>query len=412
MNWTENISVLTVFLQGLLSFFSPCVLPLLPLYIGYLSGGAQTVGEDGTVAYQRGKVLTNTFFFVLGISGTFFLLGLGATAMGEFFSGHRVALTRLGGAIVLVFGLFQLGVFRSFTLSRERRLPFRLDQLAMNPLTALVMGFTFSFSWTPCVGPALTSVLLMVSSAASRGEGILLIGVYTLGFVLPFLAVGWFTSALLSFFKKHQRVVRFTAKAGGILLIIVGVMMLTGIYGAGGNLGGATSGNSQGEEKAKTEAPDFTLVDQYGNTHTLSEYRGKTVILNFWATWCPYCVQEMPDLKEIYRAYGSNEEDLVVLGVANPKTDEYAFANDQSLEFVENFLEKGGYEYPVVMDVSGEVFAAYGVTSLPTSIFIDDQGNIHRAVRGAVSRSSLYTLTEDALKASTPKLPEGESRQG
>ena len=331
--------------------------------------------------------------------------------MGEFFSAHRVALTRLGGAIVLVFGLFQLGVFRSFTLSRERRLPFRLDQLAMNPLTALAMGFTFSFSWTPCVGPALTSVLLMVSSAASRGEGILLIGVYTLGFVLPFLAVGWFTSALLSFFKKHQRVVRFTAKAGGILLIIVGVMMLTGIYGAGGNLGGATSGNSQGEEKAKTEAPDFTLVDQYGNTHTLSEYRGKTVILNFWATWCPYCVQEMPDLKEIYRAYGSNEEDLVVLGVANPKTDEYAFANDQSLEFVENFLEKGGYEYPVVMDVSGEVFAAYGVTSLPTSIFIDDQGNIHRAVRGAVSRSSLYTLTEDALKASTPKLPEGESHR-
>ena len=119
----------------------------------------------------------------------------------------------------------------------------------------------------------------------------------------------------------------------------------------------------------------------------------------------------MPDLKEIYRAYGSNEEDLVVLGVANPKTDEYAFANDQSLEFVENFLEKGGYEYPVVMDVSGEVFAAYGVTSLPTSIFIDDQGNIHRAVRGAVSRSSLYTLTEDALKASTPKLPEGESHR-
>ena len=153
MNWTENISVLTVFLQGLLSFFSPCVLPLLPLYIGYLSGGAQTVGEDGTVGYQRGKVLTNTFFFVLGISGTFFLLGLGATAMGEFFSAHRVALTRLGGAIVLVFGLFQLGVFRSFTLSRERRLPFRLDQLAMNPLTALAMGFTFSFSWTPCVGP-------------------------------------------------------------------------------------------------------------------------------------------------------------------------------------------------------------------------------------------------------------------
>lgn len=178
--------------------------------------------------------------------------------MGEFFSAHRVALTRLGGAIVLVFGLFQLGVFRSFTLSRERRLPFRLDQLAMNPLTALAMGFTFSFSWTPCVGPALTSVLLMVSSAASRGEGILLIGVYTLGFVLPFLAVGWFTSALLSFFKKHQRVVRFTAKAGGILLIIVGVMMLTEYTGQGGNLGGATSEIPRGG-KSQNGGPGFHL---------------------------------------------------------------------------------------------------------------------------------------------------------
>ena len=412
MNLTENISVFTVFLQGLLSFFSPCVLPLLPLYIGYLSGGAQTVGEDGRVGYQRGKVLLNTFFFVLGISGTFFLLGLGATAVGGFFSSHRVLLTRLGGAIILVFGLFQLGVFRSFTLSKERRLPFRLDQLVMNPLTALAMGFTFSFSWTPCVGPTLASVLLMASSAASRGEGILLIGVYTLGFVLPFLVVGWFTSALLSFFRKHQSVVRFTAKAGGVLLIVIGVMMLSGMYGAEGNLGAATPESFQGEEKMKPEAPEFTLLDQYGDTHVLSEYRGKTVILNFWATWCPYCVQEMPDFQEVYRFYGSNEEDLVVLGVANPKTDEYAFANDQSMEYIKEFLEDGGFDYPVLMDVSGEVFAAYGVTSLPITIFIDSQGNVHRAVRGAISRSSLYTLTEDALKAAAPKSPEGERHSG
>lgn len=399
---TENLSVLTVFLQGLLSFFSPCVLPLLPLYIGYLSGGAQTVEEDGTVRYQRGKVLANTFFFVLGISGTFFLLGLGATALGEFFSSHRAALTRLGGAIVLVFGLFQLGVFRSFALSRERRLPFRLDQLAMNPLTALALGFTFSFSWTPCVGPALASVLVMASSAASRGQGILLIGVYTLGFVLPFLAVGWFTSALLTFFKKHQSVVRFTAKAGGVLLIVVGVLMLTGAYGGPAGSPAPQAGISQ-EETVKPDAPDFTLLDQFGNSHTLSEYRGKTVVLNFWATWCPYCVREMPEIQALYKEYGLNQEDVVILGVANPTSEEYPRANDVSLEQVTAYLEKGRYEYPVVMDLSGQVFGSYGVTSLPTTVFIDSEGKVHRVIPGAVSKTTLQMLIDEAVRSTQPE---------
>lgn len=405
LSFAENVSVLTVFLQGLLSFFSPCVLPLLPLYIGYLSGGAQTVEEDGTIRYQRSKVVTNTFFFVLGISATFFLLGLGATAVGSFLSSQRVLLTRIGGVIVLVFGLFQLGVFRSFSLSRERRISFRLDQLAMNPLTAFVLGFTFSFSWTPCVGPALASVLLMASSAASRSEGILLIGVYTLGFVLPFLAVGWFTSSLLQFFKKHQNVVRFTAKAGGVLLIVVGILMLTGFFGgvSGGEISGESTKTppsaSQDSQEEVFPAPDFTLTDQYGESHTLSDYRGKTVVLNFWATWCPYCVKEMPYLQNLYEEYGSNQEDLVILGVANPKSDGVEFANDISQPEVEAFLEKEGYTYPVLMDLKGQVFGTYGVTSLPTTWFIDKNGNLYGVVGGGMTESMLKSAVEQTMES-------------
>ena len=210
-----SVPVLTVFLQGLLSFFSPCVLPLVPLYVSYLAGGARDVDSDGNIRYPRGRVLVNTLFFVVGISFTFFLLGFGFTALGSFFRSNQTWFARISGIIMILFGLYQFGVFgRSGALEREHRLPFRLDRWAMNPLVALVLGFTFSFAWTPCVGPTLGSVLLMASSAGSAARGFLLIAVYTLGFVIPFLAVGLFTGAVLGFFKRHQRVVRYTVKVG------------------------------------------------------------------------------------------------------------------------------------------------------------------------------------------------------
>ena len=192
-----SVPALTVFIQGILSFFSPCVLPLVPLYVGYLAGGAKTVEVDGTIRYPRGRVMWNTLFFVLGISATFFLLGLRLHRFGVSFS----AITGCGlpGSAALSWccsGLYQLGVFWTFhgAGAGGTGLPFRLGGRTMGALVALVLGFTFSFAWTPCVGPVLGSVLLMASSSASAPAAALLIGVYTLGFVLPFLAVGLFTA--------------------------------------------------------------------------------------------------------------------------------------------------------------------------------------------------------------------------
>ena len=116
-----GVSAAAVFLQGILSFFSPCVLPLVPLYIGYLAGGAKSVDADGTVRYKRGRVMRNTVFFVLGVSFTFFALGLGFTALGRFFSDNRALFARIGGVLIILFGLYQLGVFRSRALSTEHR---------------------------------------------------------------------------------------------------------------------------------------------------------------------------------------------------------------------------------------------------------------------------------------------------
>lgn len=157
MGFSVDVSVpaLTVFFQGLLSFFSPCVLPLIPLYVGYLSGGTGTRGEDGRMHYKRSKVMLHTLFFVLGVSFAFFVLGLGVSAAAGFFKTNQMLFARIGGILVAAFGFYQLGMLgESKVLGKERRLPFRLDSIAMSPLTALLMGFTFSFAWTPCVGPA------------------------------------------------------------------------------------------------------------------------------------------------------------------------------------------------------------------------------------------------------------------
>ena len=331
-----SIPVLTVFLQGLLSFFSPCVLPLVPLYVSYLAGGARDVDSDGNIRYPRGRVLVNTLFFVVGISFTFFLLGFGFTALGSFFRSNQTWFARISGIIMILFGLYQFGVFgRSGALEREHRLPFRLDKVAMNPATALVLGFTFSFAWTPCVGPALSSVLLMASSSGSSAAGFLLIGLYTLGFALPFLAVGLFTGTVLNFFRSHQSIVRWTVKLGGVLLIVMGVLTITG---AAGSLSAGLaaqepavsqeSAASQEEERPSVPAPDFTLTDQFGESHTLSDYQGKIVFLNFWATWCSPCKSEMPDIQALYEEWDENAGDLVVLGVAGPGIGQEGSAED------------------------------------------------------------------------------------
>lgn len=436
----NSISFILVFLEGILSFFSPCVIPLIPVYMGYLAGSGKSVNEEGTILYDRKKVFLHTMFFALGISFAFFILGMSFTTLGSFFSNNKLLFTRIGGILIVILGLFQLGVIDFSFLQKERKIHFKLADKKMNPVIALLMGFTFSFAWTPCIGPALSSVLIMASGATTSLEGNLLVFVYALGFLIPFLLLGLFTSQVLNFLKSKQKLLKYTIKAGGVILIIMGIMTFTGwmnnvsgylnsfsynqqsssqeisektdesktgnsseVDSAENNLGteNETTENTVEDAKKSDAIPafDFTLTDQYGKEHTLSDYQGKVVFINFWATWCPPCKKEMPDIEALYKEYNENQDEVVFLGIVNPSSEAYPNNQDVKKEEIQVFLDDNEYTFPTLFDETGEILQNYNIAAFPTTFMIDKEGNVAGYVPGMMTKDIMTNVINQTLQA-------------
>jgi cytochrome c-type biogenesis protein len=159
------------------------------------------------------------------------------------------------------------------------------------------------------------------------------------------------------------------------------------------------SGSTGSSSKVKHPAFDFTLTDQYGKEHTLSDYKGKVIFLNFWATWCPPCRGELPDIEELYQEYGKNEGDVIILGVANPVSDAYPNNADVTEDEVLSFLEDKGYTFPVLLDETGGVLSDYYISAFPTTFMIDKQGNIYGYVPGALTKDMMINIINETLKS-------------
>ena len=380
-----------LFLEGLLSFFSPCVLPLVPLYIGYLTSGIDT---NLSKAKARIQTTVRTLFFVLGISTVFFLAGLGSSALRYFFQKNTIFFSIIGGFLLILFGLFSLGIIDIPFLQREHRIV-SFKQNKNGIIRSYLLGFFFSFAWSPCVGPLLASAILKSASAESALIGWIYIGCYTLGFIIIFILLGLFTEEVLMLLKKNTNIVRYTKIIGGIVVLCMGIYMLNTGFTSIKALENRTSDNTtvventNDENLTDIEKYSFTLKDSHGNDVTLSDYKGKTVVLNFFATWCTYCKMELPSLEEI----NNTRDDIVIFLVATPD-----IGNEGSKEYIESFMEENGYSMTVLYDETGEVVSKYNVSGLPTSFFFKPDGSVLGYVPGYVEESSLISILEECQK--------------
>mgnify|MGYP004662275457 FL=1 len=380
-----------LFLEGLLSFFSPCVLPLVPLYIGYLTSGIDT---NLSKAKARIQTTVRTLFFVLGISTVFFLAGLGSSALRYFFQKNTIFFSIIGGFLLILFGLFSLGIIDIPFLQREHRIV-SFKQNKNGIIRSYLLGFFFSFAWSPCVGPLLASAILKSASAESALIGWIYIGCYTLGFIIIFILLGLFTEEVLMLLKKNTNIVRYTKIIGGIVVLYMGIYMLNTGFTSIRALENRTLDNTtvvdntNDENLTDIEKYSFTLKDSHGNDVTLSEYKGKTVVLNFFATWCTYCKMELPSLEEI----NNTRDDIVIFLVATPD-----IGNEGSEEYIESFMEENGYSMTVLYDETGEVVSKYNVSGLPTSFFFKPDGSVLGYVPGYVEESNLIGILEGCQK--------------
>ncbi|MGD9864850.1 MAG: cytochrome c biogenesis CcdA family protein [Pseudodonghicola sp.] len=223
-----EISLLGALAAGVLSFFTPCILPMVPFYLSYMGGlsMAELRGDGKIAAGAQRRLLVSAVFFALGVTTIFMLLGMGATALGQLFGTYLDMLSYVAAAILLVFGLHFLGVIRVPLLYREARMESKAE--ASTVLGAYLMGLAFGFGWTPCVGPALASILMIASGMGDLWRGALLLFVYGLGMTAPFIVAAFFARPFLAWVQRHRAAFAWVEKGMGVMLIVFAILIATG----------------------------------------------------------------------------------------------------------------------------------------------------------------------------------------
>lgn len=218
----NNISFILAFSAGLLSFLSPCVLPLIPAYVSYLTGLA--VSEINTNKAKL-TVIYKSVGFIIGFSIVFIIMGASISTLGKFFTANQSLLKKIGGILIIVFGLHTTGLLKIKALYAEKRLlPFGSEKSNIGPI---FIGMAFATGWTPCIGPILSSILIYAGSMDTIGEGIFLLIMYSLGLAIPFLLTALAIDSFSKYFRKLSKYLPVISVVSGILMIVMGILVFT-----------------------------------------------------------------------------------------------------------------------------------------------------------------------------------------
>ncbi|MEE8377569.1 MAG: cytochrome c biogenesis protein CcdA [Candidatus Aminicenantaceae bacterium] len=225
----ENVSIIMALLAGLASFLSPCILPMIPSYLAFITGiSLEELSQDQNLKKVRKSVITNSLFFILGFSILFIAMGASATFLGKFLSRNIRWLEIIGGSLVVILGLHFAGLFKIKFLDREKKI--HLNKKPLGLFGTVLVGMAFGAGWTPCVGPILGSILTMAAATQDIAKGIILLISYSIGLGIPFLLAGLLIHKFFEYFKTIQKYFRVITLVGGILLVIIGILLITGYF--------------------------------------------------------------------------------------------------------------------------------------------------------------------------------------
>lgn len=384
----SNITIGIAFVAGILSFLSPCVLPLVPGYVSLMSGvSVDQLKQSGSVAGSRRAVIFNSLAFNAGLSIIFLILGTTAGLVGAAII-NNVWVRVIGGLIIIAFGLQLIGLLKIGALYKDTR--FFSDDKPRGMFGSLTLGLAFAAGWTPCIGPILGGIIGLAATSGGWRSGFVLSAFYSAGLAVPFLLTGLGINQFLAFYGKFRRHLHKVEVVSGIILIAVGLLVASGYSTllASSQLA-AIIPNAEGWLKVKSTAappapvssvkyeplPQVQFQTLAGEPFNLADFRGKVVLLNFWATWCIPCREEIPVLNAMQQEFASTG--LKIVGASLEDSSE-------GIQQYEQSVAKFGYE---VVTGGSDAQKAFGGTPLPTTYLIDREGRIRQKIIGARDRA-------------------------
>jgi cytochrome c-type biogenesis protein len=394
------VNILIAFLGGLLSFLSPCVLPLVPGYISLMSGVSIDHLKDGNITGSRRAVIANSLAFNAGLSVIFLALGSTAGLLGAAII-NNVWVRVIGGLVIIIFGLHLIGLLKIKYLYRDTR-KFRDDE-PTGILGSLTLGIAFAAGWTPCIGPILGGIIGLAATSGGWRSGLLLSAFYSAGLAVPFLLTGLGINQFLSFYSKFRRHLHKVEVVSGIVLILIGVLVMSNrvtmlassrLAGWLPNLESRLQFGGENTPPPATNAnanypaaPDVQFTKLDGSALKLKELQGRVVLLNFWATWCIPCRSEIPSLSAMQKDFEARG--LSVIGVSY----------DDTADLIQEFQKDIPQSYQIVLG-GREVGSQLPASPLPTTYIIDRQGRVRDKMIGERTRAAFEAAIKPLLDES------------